>query len=147
MTYYLVEEVQEAAEKMEIPVQLVPKNIASEVLDKLFDKYTSKAFRGTIPLWEKLVDDVSAYDPNAIKQIRKFSLSGEVLLLFGDERYPEGFHFDSFVDACDVLWECIGFVCYLTDYKQSYVVALNDHDMIIGCGKAQKEVIDCFHSK
>lgn len=96
---------------------------------------TSFAKPGNEPLWERFLDDESIQDAHAWRAIEGFVL-GPTTLLVRDTHRVLAVRFASSADLVATLDDCPGFEFYVLDDKISFIIAFNDHDMLIGCGAA-----------
>lgn len=89
-----------------------------------------------LPLWERLIQEQSIHDPNGWKVIENYHCDGEVIMFFDQPCERTMFRFNSIEDVVMVLNESPGFVFYLTDDNFSFLICQNDHDYLIGSGRA-----------
>ena len=90
---------------------------------------------GSAPLWERLRNGVGFHDPDAWRRIAELE-AAPALLLVEDSQGECGFRFANVADIEPVLADCFGFEFYVTNEKQTYLLALNHHDVLIGAGDA-----------
>ena len=89
------------------------------------------------PLWERLLDSDGEYDPEGWKRIESYPHDGRVLLFFDPQEEPAVYSARNCREAVGLLSACPGFVFYLTDELCSFLICHNDHDHLIGAGKAK----------
>jgi len=140
MSKYIIEEIKSVALELNIGYKLLYSKEALSFYKELQNKY-GKSDSNIYLLWEILKNEVSIYNPTAIKDIASLGFEGNVIVLVGDYTSLYGVIFDNLVVASQVLWQCTGFTVYLTDKKSSYLLAINDHDMLIACGKQKKKIL------
>ena len=105
--------------------------------DKTVDKFgLNKKY--TYPLWENLTDRMGVDYEYSWEWINDFLDNKEVLFFFepGDDRRV--FRFYNGADVVDILNNSYGFVFYITDEQQSFLLSYNDHDNLIACGSAKE---------
>ncbi|HCK94602.1 MAG TPA: hypothetical protein DHW71_16525 [Gammaproteobacteria bacterium] len=88
------------------------------------------------PLWEVLNECKSIYNPDGWKLIADF-ISNDSPILFCDVLNDQRMYiFNNMLELNIVLAECPGFTFYVTSKTLDYLFCFNDHDYLIGCGKA-----------
>jgi hypothetical protein len=111
------------------------------IRDKVENLYSSR--KSALPLWERLVDSVSAgkYNPDGWKEIGSYSYEDVVTLFFeyGDEKTM--YSVRSCADVVSIMCECPGFVFYVTNSDCTFLICFNDHDYLIGAGEAKEWVL------
>jgi hypothetical protein len=99
------------------------------------DSFT--AYHGQSPLWERLEDDLSKYDPDGWRAIGEFPYDGRITLFFDKNNETTMYSINNCSDVVKLLSECPGFVFYITDANCSFLLCHNDHDYLIGAGIAK----------
>lgn len=89
------------------------------------------------PIWERILEWQSIADPDGWRLIAEYVDDSVCVLFFDADEEMSMFRFGSGEDLQEVLGNCAGFVFYVTDYECSYLLCHNDHDYLIGCGKAR----------
>jgi len=140
MSKYIIEEIELVASELKVRYKLLFSEKAFFLYKELQKKY-GKSNSDIYFLWEVLENEISVYNPTAIKDIALLDFKGEVIVLVGDNISVYGIIFDDLVVASKVLWECTGFTVYLTNNKSSYLLAINDHDMLMACGNQKKKIL------
>lgn len=87
-------------------------------------------------LWERLDPSESVHDPDGWRIGPALLLPGPVVMLVEDRDGMHGIELESAAALPSILETTVGFVFYLTDDDHSFVLAFNDHDVLIGCGLA-----------
>jgi len=92
------------------------------------------------PMWERLEEKVSVFDPEGWRTIANFPFNNRVMMFFDSEDESAMYSIHSCKDVVKLLSECQGFVFYLTDSKCNFLLCHNDHDYLIGAGTAKEWV-------
>lgn len=142
---YIYDEIQSGADELNIKFRSLDKNESLNYYRNLSNKY-GKIYPSHLPLWEKLEDSFSIHDPYAIDKIKDFKIEGKVIVLFDEFNEVIGVEFQNISQASNVLANCIPFVTYFFNKEYSYLLSLNDHDMLIGCGAVKQEMVRFYRS-
>ncbi|MCE9578749.1 MAG: hypothetical protein K8W52_36830 [Deltaproteobacteria bacterium] len=94
---------------------------------------------GHRPLWERLLNVESIHDANAWRCIEALVL-GPATLLVRDAQGLCAVRFERGPDLVAAIGECSGFTFYVLDDANHFLLAFNDHDVLIGCGAAAEWV-------
>ncbi|MGE0791849.1 MAG: hypothetical protein AB7S26_39610, partial [Sandaracinaceae bacterium] len=78
-------------------------------------------------------------DASAWRRLEEFVVDSFVLLV-ADSQGTCGFAFEAGAPLVAIIADCSGFEFYVTDHENSYVIAYNDHDYLIGAGRARSWV-------
>jgi hypothetical protein len=89
--------------------------------------------------WNHLREYSAVQHPDSWEWIGEF-VQGPAYLFFDERDEPGVFRFNEAQRIRDVLEECSGFEFYICDLKYAYLLCNNDHDYLIGSGKAQEWV-------
>lgn len=100
-------------------------------VDKKFARSASSK-----PLWERLVGASAVYAPNGWRYITTFTQSHSFLFFFDVPDDEAVLLLEACSQVTEVLAQCTGFVFYVTNPTNNYVICFNDHDMLIGVGTA-----------
>ena len=92
------------------------------------------ALPGHRPLWERLAGALGVRDANAWKRIAEWR-TGSVNMLVTQGDTLGAYRFELAADLILVVGECYGFVFYVWDGDLDWVLAFNDHEFVIGCGR------------
>lgn len=132
---FINDAIEEACSVTGILAEKISVEKSSEIRKCVEDRYTGN--RRDTPLWERLEEDNSIYDPNGWKTIGEFPYNDKIMIFFDIENESAMYSVISCSDLVKLLSECPGFVFYLTDAKCSFVLCHNDHDYLIGVGTAK----------
>lgn len=94
-------------------------------------------------LWERInVENFGFHIPNNKTIFNKLNvdLDDEIILFFEDSTDNTMFRLKNIADIMDIVAELFGFVFYMSDKDASFLLCWNDHEFVIGAGKAQKWV-------
>lgn len=109
----------------------------NEILDSIFNKYINVS-RKDVCLWEKLIHYEALQDAQAWSYIKDFVEDNNCIMFFNQEEEKEMFLIQSGEDLNYTLSETYGFEFYITNKQCSYLLCFNDHDILYGCGIAEK---------
>jgi hypothetical protein len=96
---------------------------------------------GTSPFihWNHLREYSAVQHPDSWEWVGEF-VRGPAYLFFDKRDEPSVFRFKEGQRIREVLEECSGFEFYICDSEYTYLLCNNDHDYLIGAGKAQEWV-------
>ncbi|MEJ2418941.1 MAG: hypothetical protein P8Y45_18840 [Exilibacterium sp.] len=104
-----------------------------EIIENTFSNKKSRT-----PLWERLVEHASKYDPDGWKALGTYIGFEKATLFFDLLDEPAMYIIKNGKEFVKLLSECPGFVFYVTGADSfDYLVCHNDHDYLIGAGKAE----------
>lgn len=112
-----------------------------EILDSILKKYININQKGNW-LWEKFIHYESLNDDMAWGYIKEFVKDNECIMFFNQEEEKEMFLIQSGEDLNYVLSETYGFEFYITNKQCSYLLCFNHHNILYGCGIAEKWIIE-----
>lgn len=116
-------------------------NERREILDSILKKYININQKGNW-LWEKFIHYESLNDDMAWGYIKEFVKDNECIMFFNQEEEKEMFLIQSGEDLNYVLSETYGFEFYITNIQCSYLLCFNHHNILYGCGIAEKWIIE-----
>ena len=110
--------------------EIIKRNITKKYLDTyseifLWARFKSFAVKQREDGWQKLCDFVG---------------NKSCLMFFDDMDDKSVFVLKNGQDLYTLLCEMYGFDFYITDIETEYLLCFNDHDGLLGCGKAKKWV-------
>lgn len=128
---YVIDEVLAAGERTGTPVRETPSGEVDALRAEL-----GTTFGNGAPLeFRTMRDKASVQDGDAWRRLPEL-LSPTPHLLFWDHSHDgAGAELDG-SRVVDVLAECFGFPFYVVDAARTYVVGMDDHDYLIGTGRA-----------
>lgn len=138
----LEEDVVHAAAALEIPLRTLDARQARRLLMRLRERYGTRPPKGR-RLWEELGTLTGIRDPEGWSFVDHLCGSGPVFLLV-EENGVSGYEFDSGLAVKEVLANLFGFEFYLTDESLTYIIAFNDHDVLIIGGTAAERASACL---
>jgi hypothetical protein len=130
---YIEESINEAKSRVGCSVTKMDTSSADDLRRRFIKSYCDS---NSSPLWERVKENTSVFDPNGWKKIANFPYCGKVIMLFDEETERGIFSFCNFNDIVKTLSESIGFVFYLTNSNLDFLICHNDHDYLIGSGIA-----------
>ena len=111
-----------------------------EILDLILKKYIDINKKG-VWLWEKFVHYEAVNDDMGWSYIKDFVKDNECIMFFNQEQEQEMFLIQSGEDLNYILSETFGFEFYITNKQCSYLLCFNHHNILYGCGIAEKCMI------
>ncbi|RDC58431.1 hypothetical protein DU508_00030 [Pedobacter chinensis] len=94
------------------------------------------------PLWENMLDFSSIKCEYGWEKLEKMFMAKEAVLFFELEDDKNMFFFEDGSVLTEILENCYSFVFYVTNMRGNFLIAYNDHDYLIGSGKAKKWIED-----
>ena len=111
-----------------------------EILDLILKKYIDINKKG-VWLWEKFVHYEAVNDDMGWSYIKDFVKDNECIMFFNQEQEQEMFLIQSGEDLNYILSVTFGFEFYITNKQCSYLLCFNHHNILYGCGIAEKWMI------
>ncbi|MBP3505911.1 MAG: hypothetical protein J6K43_05845 [Lachnospiraceae bacterium] len=111
-------------------------NDRKEILDLIQKKYINSNKKGKW-LWENFFQYEALNDAMSWCYIKDFVKDNECIMFFNQDEEKEMFLIKSGNDLNFILSETYGFEFYVTDKQGSYLLCLNHHNILYGCGKAK----------
>lgn len=108
-----------------------------KILDSIVKKYIDINRRG-IWLWEKFVQYETLSDDMAWSYIGSFVKDNDCIMFFNQDEEKEMFLIQGGNALNYILSETYGFEFYITDKESSYLICFNHHNILYGCGIAEK---------
>ncbi len=121
----------------EVIVKKLEMNERREILDSILKKYINTHQKG-IWLWEKFIHYEALNDDMAWSYIKDFVKDNECIMFFNQEEEKEMFLIQSGNDLNYILSETYGFEFYITNKQCLYLLCFNHHNILYGCGIAEK---------
>jgi len=118
-------------------VKKLEMNERREILDSIIKNYVDRNQKGSW-LWEKFIHYETLDDDMAWSYIKDFVKDHECIMFFNQEEETEMFLIQSGDDLNYVLSETYGFEFYITDKQCSYLLCFNHHNILYGCGVAER---------
>lgn len=112
-------------------------NETKDILDLILKKYIDISTKG-VWLWEKFIHYEVFNDDMAWSYIKDFVKNNECIMFFNQEEEKEMFLIQSGNDLNYVLSETCGFEFYITNKQCSYLLCFTHHNILYGCGIAEK---------
>lgn len=112
-------------------------NERKEILELVLKKYIKISEKG-VWLWEKFIHYEAWNDDMAWKYIKDFVKDNECIMFFNQEEEKEMFLIQSGDDLNYIISETYGFEFYITNKQCSYLLCFNHHNILYGCGIAEK---------
>lgn len=104
----------------------------------VFDAITRQfGHPGRRALWERLRSSVGMRDAKGWKLVEKLAV-GPVVFVVEDSQGECGFRFKSGAAVVGVLEQTSGYEFYVTDEMNTYLIAFNHHDYLIGSGAVEE---------
>lgn len=116
-------------------------NEREKIVDSIKKKYIDSSLRGSW-LWERFIQYAALSDDMAWNYIKDFVKNSECIMFFNQEEEKEMFYIQSGNDLNYLLSETYGFEFYITDKKCSYLLCFSHHNILYGCGSAEKWIND-----
>lgn len=129
---WIRDEIADVALRLNIHAAELPASHAVE-LEGRAERVFARA--GSGPLWERVIRCESFRHPMAWKRIDEFVREPSTLFV-RDAQGLCAFRFDGPNGIVATIESCSGFVFYVVDDANSYMLSFNDHDVLIGCGAA-----------
>ena len=137
---YLAEEIAGVASELGISIVTVDQQLTLQIKEKLAKKFSTDKERSQILSWQNLEGRESYHDSNSWQLIKNYVGNQEVLLFVNPELEQIMWQFQNGEDLDILLGETTGFPFCVTSEKVDYMICFEDHDVLIGVGKAKKWV-------
>lgn len=124
-------------EGSKVTIERLELNEKEKILSLVLKKYIDFNKKG-IWLWEKFIRYESLNDDMAWNYIKDFVKDKECIIFFNQQEDKEMFLIQSGEDLNYILSETFGFEFYITDQQISYLLCFNHHNILYGCGSAEK---------
>ena len=132
---YLAEEVVNACKLFTTKCEILSTQQATEIRSKVETGFSSP---GDSPLWSRLTAYAGVYNQEGWRLVETYT-NGQPILLFFEP------HLDNAIvllsdssKLSKILGECSGFIFYVTSIPLDYLICFNDHDSLMGAGKAKE---------
>ncbi|NUE67745.1 DUF6756 family protein [Snodgrassella sp. ESL0253] len=137
---YIADDFIVEAKKLRISYKEINMQDALRIRNNVENLYCKKGYGA---LWERIsIENFGFHTPNnkAIFKNLNAEINNEVIIFFEESTDKTFFKLKNIVDLMNVVNELFGFVFYITDENESFLLCRNDHEFIIGAGKAKKWV-------
>jgi hypothetical protein len=114
---------------------------------KIYDSITTKYSNEKLSynaLWERLNHSVSSKDRFGWKTIVSLVGNSDCILLILTEQF--GLRVPNGQVLSIILGDTWGYVFYVTNTNADYLMCFNDHDFVIGCGEAERWIMDYYNN-
>lgn len=140
---YLAEEVINACKLVTVACEILTSQQATKVRLEVEGIFASQ---GNSPLWSRLIAYDGIYSPDGWKAVETYTDSLPIFLFFEPHLDDSIVLLHDSSKLSQILGECSGFIFYVTRSSLDYLLCFNDHDALIGAGKA-KEWIEQLKNK
>ncbi len=125
--------ISEASTTLNIQLEPLSSEGANNLFRRLRKKYAD--FSSELPLWETVGEHISRKRANGWRDVGEYV--GDFQCLLATEKDgEEAYRVSSGNDLTQLLHECPGFEFYVTNEDCDFLLCHNDHDYLIGAGKA-----------
>ena len=124
-------------EGSKVIIERLELNEKEKILSLVLKKYVDFNKKG-IWLWEKFIHHEALNDNMAWNYIKDFVKDKECVIFFNQQEDKEMFLIHSGEDLNYILSETFGFEFYITNQQASYLLCFNHHNILYGCGSAEK---------
>lgn len=122
-----------------LSVDIVSDYTCKTILDTVAKLYVDTEKNG-FWLWEKLSVHEELSDINGWSLIQNYVSNKSCVMFFNQDEETKMFMVSNGKDLQYILSETCGYEFYITDLQCSYLICFNHHDVLIGCGNAEKWV-------
>lgn len=129
---WIRDEIAAAVSRLEVLALELPEPEARAVEREMEHNFATP---GPGPLWERVLDSEGINDAGAWRGIEAF-VHEPATLLVRDAQGLCAFRFERAADIVATISLCPGFTFYVVDDGSRFMLAFNDHDVLIGCGAA-----------
>ena len=127
-----------AAKALGLDTERLELDDAAELLRQCESRF---AISGAGALWERVTNPRTWFGDSEWRRISKIE-SKDIILLVDDARERFGLRLPDGSAVVRLLEECSLFVFYLTDDSISFLIASNDHDVLIAKGQGVETQLD-----
>ncbi|MBD3674284.1 MAG: hypothetical protein HUJ26_12235 [Planctomycetaceae bacterium] len=135
---FISEEIENVTSSLKIPAHPLEKIEAKRLREIIYKQYEIDSKSPGVMINSSTS---SVHDPQAWSRIREFLTDGQAILFlreWDDDELMWVFPDGESLHEC--LAEAFGFVFFVTDKSASYLLAFDDHDCLIGAGRAEEWV-------
>jgi hypothetical protein len=133
---YLQNEILRAIKEKGLVVNSFSEAFIHEFYSKIYTKYS--AGKDYYPTWNYLTDHSSVYKEHGWEDVQHFVGANSCLLFLESVEGEFLIELKNGADLNTLIENTSGFVFYVSDQQQDYLICYNDHDYLIGCGTAKK---------
>jgi hypothetical protein len=134
-------EVIEALQLLKLDHKILLPDVSKFVLKNVLDEFTDEK-EYSYPLWEKIINYKSVQYKYAWELFSNILKDEKVILFFDFSDDKTMFSFEDGSVLTEVFENCFRFIFYLTNEENTFLLAFNDHDYLIGAGQAIKWIED-----
>ncbi len=128
--YSEIENSEELLKKLELKEREV-------ILESVLEKYIDEDKKSTW-LWEKFIHYEALNDNMGWSFIKDFVKNNECIMFFNQDEDKEMILIKTGDDLNHILSETYGFEFYITNKEVSYLLCFSHHNILYGCGEAEK---------
>ncbi len=133
---HIQNQIEEASRDSGIELRKVSPEFLHDLWKELDSKFQGEE-NGSAPKWEALNEPSAVQAEDAWEWLSEFPVEGKIFMLFEPSDYSLGLEFDSMESVTHFLGEGTGWVYYLTNSSTDFLLCENDHQFLIGAGKAK----------
>lgn len=136
------DEIKRASDELNLTIEFIRASDFQQTLLTIKEKYTNRFEKGRV-LWEILDDFAAVQDEHGWSYIGDFVQNKPCIMFISENRNDTrngGFIIRSGNDLTAILAESYGFEFYVTNTETDYLICFNDHNCLLGCGRAKKWV-------
>lgn len=131
----IIKEIMKQSKSHNINTSILNEDNYKSLINKIKFNYIKESYAGNY-FWQSLKVYSVMQDDNGWKYIKEFIKDSECILFFDEIDEKKAISFESGYDLVKLLGETWGFVFYVTDIMNHYLICFNDHDCLFGCGSA-----------
>jgi hypothetical protein len=129
------EEVINAIKLLDINAKILPEDICTTILERVIKRFTNLK-KYEYPIWENMISQKSVRGEHVWQLLAKVLNQKEIVFFFDNVDDKNMFLFPNGNVISDVIAESFGFIFYITNIENEFLLAYNDHDYLIGAGEA-----------
>lgn len=134
---YITKEINRAIKSNNLKSHIISLNDIDKLRESLAKQYCDV---DTTFGWEHFKQCFCYQNPSAWSVIKNYVKENNCILFFNECDDKNAFLITNGDELQKILEDSFGFEFYLTDRDQSYVICFNHHDVLYGCGAAEKWV-------
>lgn len=137
---YIADDFIEEAERQCISYNEIGNEEALVIRNTIEQKYCKKNGR---PLWERIkVDTSGIHSPSNKNIFNDLNIIDEIFVFFEEDTDKTIFKLNNINELIKIVNELFGFIFYVTNYDEDFLLCWNDHEFIIGAGIAKQWIED-----
>lgn len=138
---FTVDEIYQVAKENNISIEQIEEKTSLRLFKEIVERFTTSS-NYSYPLWEKLTDKKSLYDPEGWKLLVNYRSDTKKLLFIELNDSCKIFMLNNSYDLVRLIENSFGFIFYVTGPGFDFLICFNDHDYLICCGDAKKVIDD-----